>query len=180
MKKILIYSFIAVGCILTLESAERVNKETEWISICHNPCSQQQHTIWVPMQAASALLSHGDEPGECWTTNVEYILSHSPDPFDPIFVDDYIRIYVNGSLIGSYSQSGHCCPPLPPIHFIANTGDVLRIQAQDANECYSLDALWLQKATGSCLTFITGDIYGPNCGSEIPNQIFFDETFILP
>ena len=64
--------------------------------------------------------------------------------------------------------------------FVADTGDTLRVQGIDANDCYSLEALWLQKADGSCLTQLSADVFGPNCGAERPQQIFFDETFILP
>ena len=114
------------------------------------------------------------------TTDAEYIISGSPDPDAGIFVDDILRIFINGNRVTQVSQGGRCCTPVPPIHFLASTGDILRVQAQDANNCYSLEALWLQMADGTCLTPLARDIYGPNCNSEPPLQIFFDQTFDLP
>lgn len=114
------------------------------------------------------------------TAGAEYVISGGTEPDAGIFVDDILRVFVNGDLVAEVSQGGRCCPPANPIRFVADTGDTLRVQAQDANVCYSLEALWLQKADGSCLTQLTGDIFGPNCGSEPPEQIFFDETFPLP
>jgi hypothetical protein len=110
----------------------------------------------------------------------EYVISGGTDPGAGIFVDDILRVFLDGVLIYEGSQGGRCCPPLPPISFVASTGDILRVQAQDANQCYSLEALWLQKADGSSLMQLTGDIFGPNCDSEPPEQIFFDQTFTLP
>lgn len=152
----------------------------EMVTICHNPCTPHQKTLVIPVQALAAHLSHGDEIGACATTDVEYIISHSPDPNDPIFVDNYLRVFVNGNLMVEVMGGGRCCPPVLPIHFIANSGDILRIQAQDHDVCYSLESLCLQKKGGSCLTQLTADIFGPNCGSEPPQSIFFDQTFILP
>jgi hypothetical protein len=114
------------------------------------------------------------------TAGAEYILSGGADPSAGIFVDDYLRVYVNGDLITELTQGGHCCPPADPVHFIASTGDELRVEAQDANECYSLDPLFLQKNDGTCLMQLTEGIDGPDCGNEPPEQIFFDETFVLP
>ena len=114
------------------------------------------------------------------TAGAEYILSGAAGPTAGIFVDDFLRVFVNGVQVADITQGGHCCPPAAPIHFTADTGDSLRVQAQDGNECYSLDALWLRKADGSCATQLTGDISGPNCGAEPPGQIFFDQTSTLP
>jgi hypothetical protein len=114
------------------------------------------------------------------TTGMGYILSGGINPDAGIFVDDYLRVYLNGDLISEFSQGGHCCPPGDPVHFTADSGDTLRIQAQDANNCYSLDPLYLQKQDGSCLMQLTEEIYGPDCGNEPPEQIFFDEIFELP
>ena len=122
----------------------------------------------------------GTPPPCVATTGAEYVISGGPDPGAEIFVDDILRVFVNAGLVAEVSQGGRCCPPVAPIRFVADTGDILRVQAQDANDCYSLEALWLQKADGSCLTQLTGDIFGPNCGSEPPEQIFFDQNFTLP
>ena len=114
------------------------------------------------------------------STKSEYIISGSTNSGDGIFVDDILRVYVNKKLVTEVSQGGRCCQPAASIHFVANTGDTLRIQAQDANACYSLETLWLQKSDGSCLTLLANDIIGLHCDSEIPNQVFFDQTFVLP
>ena len=114
------------------------------------------------------------------TTESEYIISGSPVPDVGIFVDDFLRVFVNTSLVAEESQGDLSDPPVAPIHFVSNTGVTLRVQAQDANACYSLGSLWLQKSDGSCLTLLTDEIWGKNCGSEIPKQIFFDQTYILP
>jgi len=114
------------------------------------------------------------------TANSEYILSGGPDPDAGIYVDDILRVTLNGELITEFWQSGRCCPPADPVRFTADTGDTLRLAAEDANDCYSLESLYLQKADGSCLTQLTEDIFGPNCGAEPPNQIFFDESLVLP
>lgn len=152
------------------------------VTICHKPGTPAQKTLEIPIQALKGHLGHGDAIGACCvaTTGAEYVISGGPDPDAGIFVDDILRVFVNASLVAEVSQGGRCCPPVAPIRFVANTGDILRVQAQDANDCYSLEALWLQKADGSCLTQLTGDIFGPNCGSEPPEQIFFDQTFTLP
>jgi hypothetical protein len=113
------------------------------------------------------------------TTSAEYIISGGSDPDAGIFVDDILRVFVNADLVTEVSQGGRCCPPAPPICFIANTRDVLRAQAQDANNCYSLETLWLQRTDGSCLTRLTKDISGPSCGSEPLNQVFLGQTFDL-
>jgi hypothetical protein len=130
--------------------------------------------------AAVAASSGGDtNSGGNGDTSAEYIISGGPNPDAAIFVDDILRVFVNANLVAEVRQHGHCCPPVPPIRFVANTGDILRVQAQDeARDCYSLDALWLQKSDGSCLTQLTGDIPG-RCG-EPPGRIFFDQTFTLP
>ncbi len=114
------------------------------------------------------------------STESEYIISGGIHSDDGIFVDDILRVFINETLITEISQGGRCCQPATPIHFIANSGDTLRVQAQDANACYSVETLWLQKSDGSCLTLLTNEIFGPNCDSEIPRQIFFDQTFVLP
>lgn len=155
------------------------------VSICHKPCTPAQKQLVVPIQALEAHLQHGDFVGPCSKSccpsiAAEFVLSGGTNPEKGIYVDDYLRVYINSELIAEITQGGHSSPPAEPIHFIANSGDVLRIIAQDANECYSLDALWFQKINGSCLTLITEDVYGPNCGSEPFGQIFFDQTFILP
>jgi len=113
------------------------------------------------------------------TTGSTYIISGGPNPDGNIFVDDILRVFVNTRLVVDVNQGGRCCQPVPPISFVANTGDSLRVQAEDANACYSLEALWLQKADGSCLTLLTEDIFGDNCDSEIPYQLFFDQMYIL-
>ena len=120
-------------------------------------------------------------PISCFaTTGAEYIISGGVNPQAGIFVDDILRVFVNTKLVTEVSQSGRCCPPAPAIHFTADSGDTLRVQAQDANACYSLETLWLQKADGSCRSQLTKGISGPNCNSEPPKQIFFDQTFTLP
>lgn len=152
------------------------------VTICHKPGTPAQKTLVIPIQALAAHLAHGDVIGTCCDASkgAEYVISGGADPSTGIFVDDILRVFVNGNLVAEVSQGGRCCPPEAPIHFIADTGDLLRVQAQDANNCYSLEALWLQRADGSCLTQLTENIGGPNCGSEPPEQIFFDQTFTLP
>ncbi len=152
------------------------------ITICHKPCTPAQKSLEIPIQALTGHLNHGDYIGKCSvccvpTTGAEYVISGGPDIATGIDVDDIIRVFVNGNLVADVFMTPL---PLPSIHFVANTGDILRVQAQDANECYHLKALWLQKADGSCITQLTGDISGPNCGFEPPEQIFFDQTFSLP
>ena len=114
------------------------------------------------------------------TKGAEYIISGGPDVTDGIFVDDFLDIYLNGVQISHIHQMGGCCPPAEPVHFFADSLDILQVVATDANDCYSLGSLYLQKSDGSCLMQLTGEISGPNCGSEPFGQIFFDETFILP
>lgn len=114
------------------------------------------------------------------TTGSEYILSGGPDPSAGIFVDDFLRVTVDGVQVAEVQQGGRCCTPASPIRFTASTGGSLTVVAQDGNDCYSLGKLYLQKADGSCLTQLTGDIFGPNCGQEPPGQIFFNQTFTLP
>jgi hypothetical protein len=198
--RIWIYPLLAMGFLLMLGSSSKKDTnlpeyasflntagtgKVEWVTICHKPCTRVQKTLVIPIEALAAHLSHGDVIGECGnnccpTTETEYVISNSPDQGDMIYVDDILKVYINGSLVASVEQHGRCCPPMSPIHFIANTGDLLRIEAIDANRCYSLEFLWLQKADGSCLTQLTGDIFGPNCDSEPPNQTFFNQTFTLP
>jgi hypothetical protein len=112
-------------------------------------------------------------------TSGEYIISGG-SPSAGIYVDDVLRVFVNEVLVAEVEQHGRCCSPVSPIRFTAKPGDSLRVQAQDWNDCYSLEALWLHKADGSSKTQLTGDIFGPNCGSEPQGQIFFDKTFTLP
>jgi len=155
------------------------------ITICHKPCTPAQKNMDIPIQALNGHLNHGDYLGPCVlccipTKNTEYILTCGPNPTDGIYVDDFLRVYINGFKVADINQMGHCCPPADPIHFIASSGDTLRIQAQDGNSCYSIDALWLQKANGSCLRQLTPEIYGPNCGYEPPEQVFLDQSFVLP
>jgi hypothetical protein len=130
--------------------------------------------LWID----NIIVSYSPECVE--TTGIEYVLSGGPEPDAGIFVDDILSVFLNGDLITEFSQSGRCCPPADPVRFIANTGDTLRVVAQDANNCYSLETLYLQKVNGNCLTLLTEDIFGPNCDSEPPMQTFFDETFVLP
>jgi hypothetical protein len=125
--------------------------------------------------------SSGDEnTSSCENTiDTEYIISGGPDPDAVIFVDDVLRVFVNANLVAEGWQGSRLSPPVPPIRFVANTGDILRLQAQDVYiGCYHLDTLWLQKFDGRCLTQLTGDIPG-RCG-EPPGRIFFDQTFTLP
>jgi len=114
------------------------------------------------------------------TSGADYIISGGSDPNAGIYVDDTLRVFVNTCLVAEVHQGGHCCQPVPPIHFVANSGDMLLVQAQDSNNCYSLDSLWLQMVGGGYLTQLTGNINGPNCGSEPPGQIFFNKTLTLP
>jgi hypothetical protein len=144
------------------------------------PMSDEERTLWAIEGEMPEMAPPTSTPTYTPTTGTEYIISGGPGSNAEIFVDDILRVFVNSNLVTEVQQGGHCCPPVPSIHFVANTGDVLRVQAQDANACYSLDALWLQKADGSGLTQLTGDIAGPNCNSEPPEQIFFDQTFTLP
>jgi hypothetical protein len=193
--RIWIYPLLALGFLLMLGSSSKKDQNhpdyastlntrgsgnIDRVAICHNPCTPHQKTLVIPIQALAAHLAHGDEIGACATMDVEYVISHSLDPSDPIWVDNYLRVFINGSLVVEVMGGGRCCDPVPPIHFIANSGDMLRIQAQDHDVCYSLESLWLQKAGGSCLTLLTGDIFGSKCGFELPQQIFFDQTFMLP
>jgi hypothetical protein len=115
-----------------------------------------------------------------YSVHAEYIISGGPKPDSVIYVDDSLKVFVNAILVAAVNQGGVCCPPVPAIHFFANTGDTLRLVALDANTCYSVNTLWLQKADGSCLTKLTDAIYGPNCGSEPWQTVFFDQIFILP
>jgi hypothetical protein len=114
------------------------------------------------------------------TTGSEYILSGGSDPSAGIFVDDFLRVTVDGAQVAEVQQGGRCCTPASPIRFTASTGGSLTVVAQDGNDCYSLEKLYLQKADGSCLTELTSGIFGPSCGQEPPGQIFFNQTFTLP
>lgn len=135
----------------------------------------------LPTHTSAPTLTPTSTPIPCTATaDAEYIISGSTLADSGIFVDDILRVFVNNSRVAEINQGGNCCPPADPIRFVASSGDTLRLQAQDANACYSLDTLWLQKSDGSCLTRLTGDIAGPNCNAEIPRQVFFDETFTLP
>jgi hypothetical protein len=117
------------------------------------------------------------------TLGREYVLSGGPDPSAHFNVDDVLRVFLNGVLI---AQGTICfpdirqCPGSAPIRFRGNTGDTLTLEAQDANNCYSLDALFLQKDDGTCLRQLNSRISGPNCGSEPPMQVFFRESYTLP
>lgn len=114
------------------------------------------------------------------TVGSEYILSGGSDPNAGIFVDDILRVTVDGVQVAEVHQGGRCCTPASPIRFTASTGGSLTVVAQDANDCYSLESLYLRKADGSCLMQLTDGISGPSCGQEPPGQVFFNQTFTLP
>lgn len=122
-------------------------------------------------------------PTACVTSNdVEYIISGGPEPDAGIYVDDILEVFRDEELspFVQVGQGGGCCQAAAPIRFRGNTGEEIRVVARDGNDCYSLRALYLQKADGSCLTQLSGDIFGPDCGNEPPEQTFFDQTFVLP
>lgn len=116
------------------------------------------------------------------TTGREYVISGAADQAAGILVDDFLRVYVNGSLVAEVTCCAPASPiaPAGPIRFTASTGDTLRVVAQDGNTCYSLGALFLQKADRSCLTQLTAPIAGPDCGAEPFGQVFFDQSSTLP
>jgi hypothetical protein len=114
------------------------------------------------------------------TDDVEYIISGGPEPDAGIYVDDILEVFGEVFPIAQVGQGGGCCQAAAPIRFRGNTGEEIRVVARDGNNCYSLRALYLQKADGTCLTQLSDDIVGPNCGSEPPEQTFFDQTFDLP
>ena len=117
------------------------------------------------------------------TASAQYVISGGPSATQHFNVDDILRVYLNGERI---AEGTICfpdlrqCPGSAPIQFAAGTGDSLRLTAEDGNQCYSLDALYLQKGDGTCLTKLNDAIMGPNCGAEPPKQIFFDRTYVLP
>jgi hypothetical protein len=116
------------------------------------------------------------------TDDVEYIISGGPEPDAGIYVDDILEVFRDAEVypFAQVSQGGGCCQAAAPIRFRGNTEEEIRVVARDGNDCYSLRALYLQKADGTCLTQLSDDIWGPNCGSEPPGQTFFDQTFVLP
>ena len=117
------------------------------------------------------------------TASAQYVLSGGPNATDHFNVDDWLHVDLNGVRIAEGSicfPDIRQCPGSAPIQFAAGTGALLRLRAEDANQCYSLDALYLQKTDGSCLTRLNSAISGPNCGAEPPKQVFFDQTFVLP
>jgi hypothetical protein len=150
------------------------------VTICHKIGTSAEKTLEVSPDDLAGHFRHGDGMGACIAGGSVYVISGGTNQDAGIFVDDILRVFLDGNLIFEGSQGGRCCTALPPVRFVATTGDILRVQAQDANDCYSLEALWLQKADGSALIQLTEDIFGPNCGFEPPEQIFFDETFTLP
>jgi hypothetical protein len=149
------------------------------VTICHKLGTPAEKTLKVPPHDVGGHFGHGDGIGACIPGGAVYVISGGTDQDAGIFVDDILRIFLNGVLIFEGSQGGRCCTPLDPFRFVATPGDELRVQAQDSNQCFSLEALWIQKADGSSLIQLTGDIFGPNCDFEEPNQIFFDQTFTL-
>lgn len=155
-------------------------EESESVTICHKIGTRSEKTLAIPTEDLAGHFGHGDGMGACIAGGAVYVISGGLNQDAGIFVDDILRVFLNGDLIFEGSQGGRCCTPLDPIRFVATAGDILQVQAQDANACYSLEALWLQKANGSSLIQLTGDIFGPNCGSEPPEQIFFDQTLTLP
>jgi hypothetical protein len=163
------------------ETAEQsTSQESDTVTICHKLGTRAEKTLAVPLEDLAGHFSHGDGMGACIAGGAVYVISGGTDQEAGIFVDDILRVFLNGVLIFEGSQGGRCCTALAPVRFVATTGDTLQVQAQDANDCYSLEALWLQKADGGSLIQLTEDIFGPNCGSEPPEQIFFDQTFTLP
>lgn len=114
----------------------------------------------------------------CFATHDRtYVLSGAATPSVGISVDDILRVYLNGVLLLTYNpfERGNS-----PLQISGNTGDSLKLEAQDANKCYSLGPVWLQKDDGSCLRQLTAGVSGPACGSEPPKQVFFVQFFTLP
>ncbi len=117
------------------------------------------------------------------TARAQYVISGGPKATDHFNVDDWLHVDLNGERIAEGSicfPDLRQCPGSAPIQFDAGTGGLLRLRAEDANACYSLDALYLQKTDGTCLTTLNDAISGPNCDSEPPMQVFFDRTYVLP
>lgn len=155
-------------------------QDSDTVTICHKLGTRAAKTITIPFEDLAGHFSHGDGMGACIAGGAVYVISGGTNQDSGIFVDDILRVFLNGNLIFEGSQGGRCCTALAPVRFVASPGDTLQVQAQDANACYSLEALWLQKADGTSLIQLTGDIFGPNCGSEPPEQIFFDQSLTLP
>jgi hypothetical protein len=131
---------------------------------------------------AAATPTPAPTPTPCLAaTQVEYVLSGGPSPDTPIQVDDFLRVYLKGAPLAD-----HCCccvkpdSPAPPVRFRGSTGDLLRVEAEDGNNCYSVGPIYLQRADGACGRELTARIAGPNCGSEPPRQLFFAHDYLLP
>jgi hypothetical protein len=77
-----------------------------------------------------------------------YVLSGSSSSSEaPLYIDDFIRVFVDGKLIGQFDG---CMPGLKscnrlPIHFEARPGSELRIEGGDRGGSYGLDDLFLYK-----------------------------------
>jgi hypothetical protein len=124
-------------------------------------------------------------------TQKTFVLSGGPEPGTHIDVDDNLRAYVNGVLVG---QAGICddfatCEEARPIRFHASSGDTLVVEAEDTGcgvgctettgQCYHLGALYLQRGNATCLTQLTEPVTSYDC--SLPRQtIFLRESFTLP
>jgi hypothetical protein len=81
-------------------------------------------------------------------TCTRWILSGGPERSSPIVVDDGLLVRVVGQAGDLIGDADQWVSTLSPVAFAANVGDILEMQAFDANPaCRSLSPLWLHCAT---------------------------------
>jgi len=106
----------------------------------------------------------------------KWILSGGRDPGRDNFVDDDVKVLVNGEVVfedddGEWGAFG-------PLTISARKGDRLRIIAEDDQaDCHRLEPLWLRCKRGGSPRRLSNGV--PETCPGVAVGVFFDETFTI-
>jgi hypothetical protein len=118
------------------------------------------------------------EDGACRTAGEEFILSGGTVPTAAIFVDDDLRLELNGQTI--FNDNDGFGGFLNPIVPTALPGDHLRVVAingDSPNHCIGLDPLYLHRTAGGPPQVL--DPAGVTITCDVPAGVFYDQTFTI-
>jgi hypothetical protein len=124
-------------------------------------------------------------PGEA-PRNAQYILAGDARISSPLYIDDFVRVFVDGALVGEFPgcvQGKKDCHRLP-IRFQAPPGSRLTIEAYDRGGSYGTDGLFLYKNGGRAELLVEAsrcDMPALPCPTSFGAPVmYFRESFDLP